>query len=208
MDPIIEEPPESLRKHNQGDGSLVGSYGPSDGLQKHLRLMNNLDSHPIPDSVDPQGWVLRVTGAVSQPLRLSQEDLWALPDGDHTDDFSCVEGWRAKDLSWHGVRGETVLTQAAPTTDATHVLVHAMDGDYASSFTIERIQDALLAFELDGEPLGIEHGGPARLVPTDDGADCWESIKWVSEIEVLEKEPAARDTAKQVALNRVSATPD
>jgi DMSO/TMAO reductase YedYZ molybdopterin-dependent catalytic subunit len=170
--------------------------------------MDKLKSHPVPDSIDLQGWQLSITGAVSQPLHLTRDDLKTLPEGEFTDDFTCVEGWRAQNLLWRGIRVEAVLSQASPTADATHVLVHAMDGDYASSFPIERVRNALLAVELDGEPLSVDHGGPARLVPTDDGADCWESIKWVSEIEVMESDPAGRDTAKRIALNRVSETSD
>lgn len=168
--------------------------------------MADLESHPVPDSVDPHGWVLRVTGAVSRSLRLTRADLKALPDGAYTDDFTCVEGWRAEDLSWRGVRVEAVLSRAAPTAGASHALVRAMDGDYASSFPLDRVRDGLLAFELDGEPLSVEHGGPARLIPTDDDADCWESVKWVSAIEVTEGEPTDRDTAEEIALDRVSGT--
>ncbi|MFB6091572.1 MAG: molybdopterin-dependent oxidoreductase [Haloquadratum sp.] len=178
----------------------------SDGFDDASRSRDELESHPVPDDVDPEEWTLRVTGAVSRPLCLSRDDVVALPDGELTDDFTCVEGWRAQDLSWRGVRVETVLSRASPRAAARYVLVHAMDGDYASAFPIDRARDALLAFELDGEPLPVEHGGPARLVPTDDGADCWESIKWVTEIEVLETEPASRDTAEEIALDRVSTT--
>lgn len=171
-------------------------------------MMDKLESHPVPDSVDPQGWRLRVSGAVSQPLQLTRDELIAFPDGEFTDDFTCVEGWRAQNLSWRGVRVEAVLAHASPTADAAYVLVQAMDGDYANSVPIGRARDALLAFELDGEPLPVAHGGPVRLIPTTDDADCWESIKWVSKIEVTESEPVGRDTAKDIALNRVSETTD
>lgn len=166
--------------------------------------MDTLESHPVPDSVDPQDWTLRVTGAVTRPLHLAKDELVAFPDEEFTDDFTCVEGWRAQDLSWRGIRVEALLSQASPTADDAYVLVHAMDDEYVGSFPIERAQDALLAFELDGQPLPVEHGGPARLVPTDPDAGCWESIKWVSKIEVVEKEPVDRDTAKEIALDRIS----
>lgn len=166
--------------------------------------MDKLESNPIPSDIDLRGWQLHVTGAVSQALQLTQDDLRSLPDKNFSDDFTCVEGWRARDLSWHGIHVEAVLSQASPATDAGYVLVHAMDGDYASSFPIERVREALLAFELDGEPLTVEHGGPVRLVPTDGDADCWESIKWVSQIEVTKENPTEHDTAKGIALDRVS----
>ncbi|WP_435101338.1 molybdopterin-dependent oxidoreductase [Halarchaeum sp. P4] len=170
--------------------------------------MTDLEPHPVPESIDTRTWKLRVTGAVAQPLTLTRDDVRTLPDDARTDDFTCIEGWEARDLSWRGVRVEALLSRATPADDATHVLVHAMDGDYASAFRIERARDALLAFELDGDPLPVEHGGPVRLVPTDDGTDCWESVKWVSRVDVTTGRPNRRATAKDVALSRVSASPD
>jgi len=169
----------------------------------HEQTMDTLESHPVPDSVTPQTWHLRVTGAVAEPLCLAHDELRSLPDDGVTDDFTCVEGWRAEELSWHGIRLQTVLARAAPTADAAYVLVQAMDGDYTSALSLARARDALLAFECNGTPLPVEHGGPARLVPGDDG-DCWEHVKWVAELEVTATEPTGRDTAKDLALGRAS----
>ncbi|QZX99257.1 molybdopterin-dependent oxidoreductase [Halobaculum rubrum] len=101
----------------------------------------------------------------------------SLPDGSFSDDLTCVEEWRARDLSWHGIHVEVGLSQPSPAADVEYVPVHAMDGDYAGSVPIERAREALLAFELDGEPLSIEPWGPVSLVPAEGDADCWESIK-------------------------------
>jgi DMSO/TMAO reductase YedYZ molybdopterin-dependent catalytic subunit len=147
-----------------------------------------------------------------------------------TDDFECIEGWIAKDLSWRGIRVGPVLNRADPDDNAEYVLVHAMDGDYACSFPIDRVADALLAVELEDQPLPMKHGGPARLVPTTtdtDGynfvkifdptggrhcsraysrqyeSDCWESVKWVTELEVCDSEPSVGDTVKNIATSRL-----
>ena len=77
------------------------------------------------------------------------------------------------------------------------------DGDYACAFPLERLSDALLAVELEGELLPVEHGGPARLVPIGADTDCWEHVKWVAEIEVGETPFSDADTAKDVALSRL-----
>ncbi|MFT4946487.1 MAG: DMSO/TMAO reductase YedYZ molybdopterin-dependent catalytic subunit, partial [Natronomonas sp.] len=77
------------------------------------------------------------------------------------------------------------------------------DGDYACSFRLDRLSSSVLAIELDGEPLPQEHGGPARLIPTGAGSDCWESIKWVSEIEITTDPASTKDTAEQIALQRI-----
>jgi DMSO/TMAO reductase YedYZ molybdopterin-dependent catalytic subunit len=165
--------------------------------------MSDLRTHDVPDGVDPSDWSLRVTGAVAEPLRIDREDLASFPVETVTEDFSCVEGWVAAGLSWQGVRVSAVLDRAGPTVDDGYVLVHAMDGDYACSVPRDRAADALLAVELDGEPLAVTHGGPARFVPTDGGADCWESVKWVTELDVRASKPVAGDTAEEIALDRV-----
>jgi len=165
--------------------------------------MSGLEPHAVPDAVEPNDWRLRVTGAVSSPLRLEPAELADLPAATVAEDFECREGWVAEDLSWRGIRVDRLLERADPTVEDGYVLVRAMDGDYACAFPIERVAEAVLAFELDGDDLPVEHGGPARLVPTDDGSDCWESVKWVSTLDVRASEPADEDTAKELALDRL-----
>lgn len=165
--------------------------------------MTDLQTHDVPGGIDPSDWSLRVTGAVSRLLRIERTELSEFPVVTVTDDFECVEGWVATDLSWRGVRVGSVLNRADPTVDDGYVLVHAMDDDYACSLQRDRIVDALLAFELDGDELPVEHGGPARLVPTSADSDCWESVKWVSELEVTETDPVAGDTAEEIATGRL-----
>ena len=165
--------------------------------------MSDLKTHDVPTEVDPEGWSLRVHGTVDRPLRFTRDDLASFPLETAAEDFECVEGWVAEGLSWRGVRVETILERAEPSEESECGLVRAMDGDYASSFPLDRLASAILALELDGEELPVEHGGPARLVPADADSDCWESIKWVSEIQVSETPFSGADTAKGLALSRI-----
>ncbi|WP_435075214.1 molybdopterin-dependent oxidoreductase [Halorubrum sp. HHNYT27] len=165
--------------------------------------MSQLRTHGVPDGIDSGDWTLQVTGAVSEPLRITREELLEFPLETVTDDFECVEGWIAEGLSWRGIRVGSVLNRADPEADADYVLVHSMDGEYACSFRRDRIADALLAVELDGRPLPVEHGGPARLVPTTGDSDCWESVKWVTSLAVHDSEPVAGDTAEDIATGRL-----
>jgi len=164
--------------------------------------MTDLQVHDVPAEVDTDEWRLDVTGAVARDLALSRSDLASFDTETFTEDFECVDGWVAADLTWRGVRVGDVLAEADPAADSSHALVAAMDGEYASSFPLKRLGDAVLAVELDGDPLPVGHGGPARLVPTGD-ADCWESVKWVSEVRVTETAPANRDTAERIARSRL-----
>lgn len=165
--------------------------------------MDDLKPHDVPGDVDPDDWTLRVGGTVDRSLRLSSDDLASYPLETAVDDFACVEGWAANGLSWRGVRVETLLEHAKPTEASGYGLVRAMDGEYACSFPLDRLRESVLALELDGDPLPVEHGGPARLVPLATGRDCWESIKWVSEIRIDETPFTGADTAKELALSRI-----
>ncbi|WP_435079662.1 molybdopterin-dependent oxidoreductase [Halococcus sp. AFM35] len=162
----------------------------------------DLETHGVPADVDPENWSLSVTGAVERPLELDQTDFHSLDHRSTVTDFACVEGWTAKDLVWEGVRVGDLLTEARPASDAAFGLAGAMDGDYACSFTLNRLKNCLLATRLDREILPTEHGGPARLVPLEEQKDCWEHVKWVSQIELYRREPTEADTAHDLALSR------
>ncbi|SEH46035.1 Oxidoreductase molybdopterin binding domain-containing protein [Halopenitus malekzadehii] len=179
----------------------------------------DLVSHPVPDAVleavggsgeqsaDPTaGWTLRITtpADAGESVPLTHDDLTGLPQETFTGDFSCLEGWTATDLTWRGVRVDRLLEATVGGVDgADHALVRAMDGEYACAFPIDRLTEAVLALELDGDPLPVEHGGPARLVPPGEDADCWRSVKWVASIELTADRPTEADTAREIALSRI-----
>lgn len=165
--------------------------------------MADLASHDVPDEVDPIDWRLGVTGAVRRPLELTASDLASFEAETFVGDFACEEGWVAEGLGWRGVRVGRLLDRAGLADGAEYGLVRSMDDGYACAFPLDRLAASVLAVELDGEPLGVEHGGPARLVPTDGGRDCWESVKWTTVIDVREDRPSEDDTAQGIALSRI-----
>ncbi|MFB6352634.1 MAG: molybdopterin-dependent oxidoreductase, partial [Halobacteriales archaeon] len=164
--------------------------------------MSSLKRTPVPESVDPDAWRLEIDGAVEEPLRCTRADLETRELDAFTEDFDCLEGWTAPGLAWAGIRVSDLLADARPRPEARWGLVHGMDGDYACGLRLDRLADGLLALRLDGEALPVEHGGPARLALPGD-SDCWESVKWVSRIELLDHEPSAADTARELALSRI-----
>lgn len=165
--------------------------------------MNSLETHPVPADVDPDSWQLRIFGAVNTPMSIDRDELRSFPMQSYTDVFECIEGWETDPLAWQGIRVETLLERSNPHPDAAYALVHGMDGEYACAFDLEVLGNAVLAVDLDGRPVPIEHGGPARLVPTDDDSVCWQQVKWVAGIEVTTTASIDRDTAKEIALGRI-----
>ncbi|MCX5366377.1 sulfite oxidase [Streptomyces sp. NBC_00124] len=95
---------------------------------------------------------------------------------------------------WRGVRLADVLKRAGLGRAAVDVLPRGLDPDYvtADGTNLGRVRrplplskaldDVLLAYEMNGEPLPYDHGHPVRvLVPSWIGIA---SIKWVGDIEV------------------------
>ena len=152
-----------------------------------------------PDAATTSAWALTIAGAVEDTHSLSRADIRELVDEVENPDRTVVEDWNGDGHRWRGARVDDLLAQAAPDPDAAYALVHAMDGDYSCSFPLDRLGEALLAIELDGDRVPAERGGPARLLVVDDSADCWESMKWVSRIDVRTDNPASEATSEPLA---------
>ena len=132
---------------------------------------------------DMSRWSLRIFGEVEREVRLSWEDLRALPSVEITTDIHCVTKWSKFDTPWRGVLLRDLFDLAGRKPIAGHVLMHAEHGYTANVPLEDAIADkSLLAYEYDGKPLDAEHGYPARtLIPN---LYFWKSVKWVRAIEL------------------------
>jgi len=131
-------------------------------------------------------WRFTVDGAVEAQLQLTWEEFVALvPKRQQTSDFHCVTTWSRLDLGWGGMPFSALAAIVQPTVAALFVLAHGADG-YSTNLLLEdaMADDVLLAYELDGQPLSLEHGGPMRLlVPR---RYAWKSAKFLRRLEFLE----------------------
>jgi DMSO/TMAO reductase YedYZ molybdopterin-dependent catalytic subunit len=127
---------------------------------------------------------LHVRGLVERETTLTFEELAAMPRTDLRRDFQCVTGWRVPDVRWAGVRLAEVLDRAGVRPEARAVRFGSFDGAYHESLTLAqaRRHDVLVAYELDGEALSSEHGGPARLYVAP--MYGYKSCKWLDTIEL------------------------
>lgn len=128
---------------------------------------------------------LEVTGDVRTPLSLSLSELRSMPLATSVLPISCVEGWSTS-ATWRGVRVRDLLDHAGAAADAA-VTVESLEqhGGLRRSVLYEshsRDPLTLLALELNGEPLHIDHGYPLRLIaPNRPGV---QQTKWVARLEV------------------------
>jgi DMSO/TMAO reductase YedYZ molybdopterin-dependent catalytic subunit len=133
-----------------------------------------------------QEYRVDVEGAVDRPLALSLEDLRAMPQHEATLPIACVEGWSFS-ARWRGVRVRDLLAMAGAADGAEARVESAQPGSRYRTSPLNTDQaadpDTLLALELDGEPLAIEHGFPIRLIgPNRPGVH---QTKWVTKVVVL-----------------------
>lgn len=97
---------------------------------------------------------------------------------------------------WRGVRLADVLRRAGLTAGAVDILPRGLDAEVISEGTnlgrvrrplpvAKALDDVLLAYEMNGEPLPPDHGFPVRLiVPSWVGIS---NIKWLGDIEVSDE---------------------
>lgn len=139
--------------------------------------------------VDLQEWSLSVTGRVDRPYSLTYLDLLDMPMVERDVTLSCVSNQVGGDLvgnaRWLGVPLTDVLDRAGVREDAEQLVGRSVDR-FTVGFPVEAAYDgreALVALGMNGEPLPLEHGFPARLVVA--GLYGYVSAtKWLSEIEL------------------------
>jgi DMSO/TMAO reductase YedYZ molybdopterin-dependent catalytic subunit len=150
-----------------------------------LPVNKSARSAGVTETARDPGYRLMVEGAVRTPISLSLEQLRSLPQHEAVLPISCVEGWSSSGR-WRGVMLRELLDLAGARPDA-QVTVESLQprGLYRRSMVNPlhaRDPDTLLALELNGQPLHLDHGYPARLIgPNRPGVM---QTKWVSRLVV------------------------
>jgi len=167
---------------------------------------------PVPTAVDLSTWRLRVHGLVDRPLDLSMDDLKTkFPatrvvaanqcSGNSRGRFSPrVLGGQWGDgamgnAEWVGARMRDILALAGVRTGAVQVTFDGLDKpafptvpDFVKSLDLARIvddPDVIVAYQMNGQPLPMLNGFPARLVVPGWYATYW--VKNLSEVEVIDR---------------------
>ncbi|WP_413601207.1 molybdopterin-dependent oxidoreductase [Curtobacterium sp. Curtsp57] len=130
-------------------------------------------------------WSLTVAGPAVTRM-FSRAELVALGTTEAALPISCVEGW-SQMATWKGVRMRDLL-RAVQADPSSHVRVTSLERhggyrimdmgpEYASDPT------TLVALELNGATLDLDHGFPARIIAP--GRPGVLQTKWIAKIEVL-----------------------
>jgi len=166
--------------------------------------------HTYTPKVNLSEWSLKVDGVVEHPITLTIDDLKKLPRVEFVGVLECAGNGRGfyephvpgtqwafgavGNGRWAGVRLRDVLQKAGIKSSATEILCDGADvplgkmPDFQRTITVAKAlhPDTLLAYEMNGKPLPVEHGFPLRVIAPGWAGDSW--VKWLQHIEVLDHE--------------------
>ncbi|MCH7790326.1 MAG: molybdopterin-dependent oxidoreductase, partial [Acidobacteria bacterium] len=172
----------------------VSTFDSIEGITPYVTpIANNkfyrIDTAITVPQVDPAGWRLNVGGMVDEPFELTFAEILAMDQVEDVVTLSCVSNEVGGDLVgtavWTGVPLSVLLDRAGVHDGAEQVLARSVD-NFSAGFPTETVYDgrsALLATKMNGEPLPLRHGFPARLVVA--GLYGYVSaVKWVEELKL------------------------
>ena len=156
---------------------------------------------------DLSTWSLVIDGLVNNELSLSFDTILRLPKVEVANTLECSGNsrsllkekasgnpWKVGGVGnavWGGIWLKDILDKAGLKPEAKHVCFEGFDIPkgkaqikFIRSIPIEKAVDStLLAYEMNGEPLPLEHGYPLRALALGwTGANC---VKWLIKITVL-----------------------
>jgi DMSO/TMAO reductase YedYZ molybdopterin-dependent catalytic subunit len=207
----IPDVPISKRRLIQMNGYASDAETPLDALTTYL-TPNDLffvRHHWNPSYPNVNRWALTVDGEVERPLRLTLAELKKMPRASTTCVLQCAGNGRGLytpvvpgvqwkygavgNARWTGVRVRDLLNRAGLKAGARHVHTFGADKPpvktppFHRSVEIEKLLEVgLVAYEMNGEPLALLHGAPARLVVPGWAGDHW--MKWLERL-TLQAEP-------------------
>ncbi len=169
---------EDLRKN---DPTGLSTLLPGGGGWRYYTVTGEYPSRSNAD------YSLRVHGLVDNPFTLSYDELRDLPPTRLNRDFQCVTGWRVGDVKWQGVKLADLLDRAGVQAGSAALRFTSFDGVYTESLTMEqaRRDDVIVAYELEGQPISSDHGGPVRMCVAP--MYGYKFTKWLDGIEVTDK---------------------
>jgi len=194
-----EEISRERRRMLQMNAYAIEAETPLDALTTYL-TPNDLffvRHHWNPMYPGAKTWSLTIDGEVERPLSLKLADLRRLPRTTVTCVLQCAGNGRALhtpivpgvqwrygavgNARWTGVSVADLLKRAGAKSGARHLHTFGSDRPPAKvppfhrSLDLEKAMgDAIVAYEMNGDPLPPLHGAPARLV-----VPGWAGVHWM-----------------------------
>ena len=147
-----------------------------------------IDTAIVVPNINIDAWRLQIDGMVNNPLEFTYKELTDRPVFELDDTIACVSnevgGNLVGNARWLGIRLDDLVKEASPYGSADQVMGHSIDG-FTAGFPLAALdgRDAMIAIGMNGEPLPIDHGFPARVIVP--GLYGYVSAtKWLTHIEL------------------------
>lgn len=169
-------------------------------------------SHHLPPAEGTTPWTLAIDGDVKSPLTLSIDDLRRMKSVKQAATLECAGNGRGRftlpatsgvqweygavsNATWTGVPLSALLERAGVQDSALHFWMEGADKSpmpaapkFLRSIPRAALDDALVAYEMNGEPLPYLHGGPLRLV-----MPRWYGMAWTKWLTHIHARPTESD---------------
>ena len=135
-------------------------------------------------AIDLRTYVLSVGGLLEKEYRFSWQEILSLPKSKVDCRLTSVSGWSVR-AQWAGIKWNDFLKQISLPLEANHVRFATVGEGYTTVAPLKDLENprVLLAYEVNGEPIELEYGGPLRMVIP----NLWgyKSCKWLGRIDFM-----------------------
>jgi DMSO/TMAO reductase YedYZ molybdopterin-dependent catalytic subunit len=190
------DPPRTFRRVPLLPHQLLSRITP----QRDLFVL----AHVGVPQIDPEKWTLAITGLVQAPATFGLDQLRQMPKR-AVESFHQCAGYpsnpriatrRVGNVLWGGVDLKALLDELGVLPAARFLWAYGLDrGEYEGVRAEPYLKDcplsrldsgsALLAYEINDEPIDVEHGFPLRLlIPGFYGTNC---VKWLSRLHLADR---------------------
>lgn len=153
---------EKVFSKSLSNDHLAKTY-PKHAAEKTPRINGNVG---LQSPLEPD-WQLGITKANGEMLTVSLEEIRQLPKTSIVFNFKCIEGWDMI-TNWGGVQLSAFLHHFGLRKEAGMKYIGAAtpDTDYYVALDMPSAlhPQTLLCYEMNDQPLSIEHGAPLRLI--------------------------------------------
>ena len=117
----------------------------------------------------PSDWKLSVGGNVDKPTTLTLDDIKGMPVVEEMRTFECISnpagGPLISNAMWKGIKMKDILDRVGVKANTLEIKLESFDG-YSTAIPLDLAMHdhSLLAYEMNGEPLPIQHGKPLRCL--------------------------------------------
>lgn len=141
--------------------------------------------------IDVKKWRLQLTGLDGKSLDISMDDIKALPNKTIHYTFSCISnpvgGSAISNAEWRVTPLKEFLKPVLPDKrEGIRMKATGMDTFWSSvPLDLALDDDSYLAYEMNGVPIPLDHGYPARIIVP--GRYGMKQPKWLKKIEISDR---------------------